>query len=118
MDIKAYKKQLEEMVIIPMKEYAKEVEDCGFSKKDIKKCEALILQYLTALEKLRHPGNQEIMEQVEHLVLALNQLNEDTDYCMIETSEREAIWEIIQESAVDCGLTDPADDITEEWREW
>ena len=118
MDIKAYKKQLKETVVIPMKEYIKEVEDCGFSKKDIKKCEALILQYLTALEKLQNPKNEEIMAQVETLVLALNQLNEDTDYCMLETEEREAIWEIIQTSAVECGLTDPADDITEEWREW
>ena len=118
MDIKAYKKQLKETIITPMKEYMKEVEDCGFSKKDIKKCESLILEYLTALEKLRNPGNQEIMEQVETLVLALNQLNEDTDYCMIETVEREAIWEIIQTSAIACGLTDHADDITEEWREW
>ncbi|MBQ3489971.1 MAG: hypothetical protein IJA86_05225 [Clostridia bacterium] len=118
MDIKAYKKQLKETVIIPMMEFAGEVEDCGFSKKDIKKCEALILQYLSALEKLQNPQNEEIMAQVETLVLALNQLNEDTDYCMIETMEREAICEIIQTSAVECGLTDPADDITEEWREW
>jgi len=118
MDIKAYKEQLKETIIVPMKEYMKEVEDCGFSKKDIKKCEALILEYLTALDKLQNPENESIMEQVEKLVLALNQLNEDTDYCMIETVEREAIWEIIQTSAIACGLTDPADDITEEWREW
>lgn len=118
MDIKVYKKQLTETLIIPMTEYADEVGDCGFSKKDIKKCETLILQYLDALEKLQNPKNEEIMAQVEKLVLALNQLNEDTDFCMIETMEREAIWEIIQTSAVACGLTDPADDITEEWREW
>ena len=43
---------------------------------------------------------------------------ESTDFCMIETSERETICEIIQECAVACGLTDAEDDITEEWREW
>ena len=37
---------------------------------------------------------------------------------MIETEERENIWELIQTSAVECGLQDPTDDITEEWREW
>jgi len=37
---------------------------------------------------------------------------------LLETEERESIWEIIQNSAVECGLTNPEDDITEEWREW
>lgn len=42
-------------------------------------------------------------------------------YCyekLIETTEREVIWELIQSSAVECGLQDVKDDITEEWREW
>ena len=28
------------------------------------------------------------------------------------------ILEVIQASAVDCGLQDVPDDVTEEWREW
>lgn len=36
----------------------------------------------------------------------------------IETGEREAIWQIIQSSAEECGLSDPPEDVTEEWREW
>ena len=35
-----------------------------------------------------------------------------------ETGEREAIWQIIQSSAEECGLSDPPEDVTEEWREW
>ena len=118
MDIQSYKKQLQETVVDPMIEFMGDGEDCGFSKKDIEECEALILKYLVALDGMKEPSNQEIMEYVKELVLALNDLNEKTDYSMIETGEREAICEIIQNSAVECGLTDPGDDITEEWREW
>ena len=59
-----------------------------------------------------------LYRHVKKLVLALNKLNEKTDYCLLETEERESIWEIIQNSAVECGLVNPEDDITEEWREW
>ena len=101
-----------------MTEFMNDCEDCGFTKKDIAKCETLILEYLVALENITKPTNKEIMKYVKKLVLALNKLNEKTDYCLLETEERESIWEIIQNSAVECGLTDPEDDITEEWREW
>lgn len=118
MDVQNYKNQLQETVICSMLGYVEEVEDCGFAKKDIEKCESLILKYLLALEQIKTPTNKEIMKHVKSLVLALNKLNEKTDYCLLETEERESIWEIIQNSAVKCGLVDPDDDITEEWREW
>lgn len=51
-------------------------------------------------------------------MLALNDLNEELDYALIETVEREAICELIQTAAVDCGLQDVPDDVTEDWREW
>ena len=70
------------------------------------------------LGRLEEPSDEEIMNQVKELVLALNDLNEKTDYSLIETDAREAIWEIIQTSAIDCGLKEYGDDITEEWREW
>ena len=43
MDIQIYKKQLQETVIVPMKEFMKEYDDCGFTQKHVAKCEALIL---------------------------------------------------------------------------
>ena len=63
------------------------------------------------------------MKQVEAVVLALNHLNEETDYCLIETDEREALWQVIQESAVECGLSakcieENEGDVTGAWREW
>ena len=118
MNIQNFKNQLQETVIVPMTEFMNDCEDCGFTQKDIAKCEALILEYLVALESITEPANKEIMKHVKKLVLALNKLNEKTDYCLLETEERESICAIIQNSAVECGLTNPEDDITEEWREW
>ncbi|MDE6441930.1 MAG: hypothetical protein K2L12_04145 [Clostridia bacterium] len=113
-----YKKKVEENVVAAMLDYMNEDEDCGYSKKDVKKCECLLLEYLDNLGKLAVLTDELIMAQVKKLVLALNKLNEKTDYCLIETDVREEIWQIIQDSAVECGLSSPAEDITEEWREW
>jgi hypothetical protein len=118
MDMHIYKKQLQETVVVPMTEYMNDCEDCGFKQKDIKKCEGLILTYLSALEHIKKPADKKIMKHVKTLVLALNKLNEKTDYCLLETEERESICEFIQESAIACGLSDPSDDITEEWRDF
>lgn len=58
------------------------------------------------------------MEHVKKVVLALNKLNDKTDCCLIETDAREEIWQIIQDSAVECGVSPTIEDVTEEWREW
>ena len=120
MDIQKYKNQLQETVVIPMTEFMGEDEDCGFTKKDIEKCESLILKYLLALEQITTPTNKEIMKHVKSLVLALNKLNEKTDYAMLETDERESICVLVQDFAVACGLAEipEDDDVTGEWREF
>lgn len=116
MDIIAYKAQVDENVIALMEEFMSYGSD--FTEGDIKSAKQLMYDYLDALEALEDPTDETIMEEVKTLVLALNELNEETDYSIIETDEREAIWEIIQNSAIDCGLKDYSDDITEEWRDW
>lgn len=118
MNIKQYKESLKNEVITPMTEYVTEEPDCGFTKRDVKKCEDIILKYLFALDGIKKPDDKKIMKEVKKVVIALNKLNKRTGYSIIETMEREAIWEIIQTSAVECGLSTPSDDITEEWREW
>ena len=119
MDIVKFKAMLSDNVIAPMIEFMEELEeDCEFSKKDVQKCEVILTQYLESLAVLSSPTDKDIMKCVKKAVLALNKLNEKTDYALLETEERENIWELIQTSAVECGLQDPADDITEEWREW
>ena len=119
MDIGKFKTMLTDNVISFMLDFMQECgEDAGFTKADVEKCENILCHYLESLAALTDPTDQEIMDCVQETVIALNQLNEDTDYSLIETEERENIWELIQTSAVECGLQDPADDITEEWREW
>lgn len=118
MDISKYRTMLAETVIGPMLSFMSEYEDCEYTKKDVLKCESILQEYLDSLGALSSPSEKEIMKCVKKAVLALNKLNEKNDYALLETEERENIWELIQTSAVDSGLQDPSDDITEEWREW
>lgn len=55
---------------------------------------------------------------MEKVVVSLNRLNKKTDYALIETDAREEIWSIIQDLAVESGLSETDGDVTEEWREW
>ena len=119
MDIAKFKTMLSDSIIDNMLEFMEDCgEDAGFTREDVDKCGEILTHYLESLAALADPDDQQIMDCVEQAVLALNELSEETDYAMIETEERESIWELIQTSAVECGLQDPADDITEQWREW
>lgn len=118
MDINKYKKLVTETVVEPMLSFVEEWDDCEHTREDVEKCGELIVNYLEALADLENPADDAIMEQVKKLVLDLNDLNESVDFSLIETGEREAIWEIIQTSAIECGLREYSEDITEEWREW
>ncbi len=118
MKIELYKKQVKENAVSAMLDYLSEDEDCGYSKKDVEKCESLLLKYLDGLNSLKNPTDELVMEQVKNVVLALNILNNKTDYSLIETDAREDIWQIIQDSAVECGVSPAIEDVTEEWREW
>lgn len=112
-----YLNQLEK-VIEELIEYKCENEDCGYKMVHINRCQKYIKHYLKHLSKLKTPTDQAILKIVRKLVIKLNQLNASTDYALIETDAREAIYEIIQASALACGLTNKNEDITEEWREW
>lgn len=123
MNIEAYKKKAIDTVATPMLQYieefeAEESEPAEYTKKDVEKSTALICSYLDSLAAMNPVTDNAIMKQIKDLVLALNDLNESTDYVLIETDAREAICELIQTSAIDCGLQDIVDDVTEEWRDW
>lgn len=118
MDIKQYREKTTAIVVEPMIDFLEEWGGDGYTKEDVAACEGLIHRYLDALDALNPVTDDGIMEQVKILVLALNDLNEATDYGLIETEAREAIWEVIQTSAVDCGLKEVPDDVTDEWRDW
>lgn len=118
MELNAWKQRVADEVVTPICEYMAEYDVDDFSAEDVKACGALLENYLDALAALREPSDEAIMAEVEKVVLALNELNEATDYALIETSERESICVIIQEAAEECGLTNGVEDVTEDWREW
>lgn len=118
MNLEQYKEMVDETVVASMLSYMEDVEECGYTAADVEECKLLLNSYLDELATMKDPADDEIMEQVKNLVLSLNELNEKLDYTLIETEQREAICEIVQTSATDCGLQEYDDDITEEWREW
>lgn len=118
MNLNFYLTKLKDDVTDPMLEYMQDAEIDSCTADDVARCGELLAEFLTALSALKEPEDGQIMAQVEKVVLALNDLNEELDYALIETVEREAIWELLQTAAVDAGLKDVPDDVTEEWREW
>ena len=117
-----YKEKIMTTVVEEMLSFMQNVEedggDAGFTPDDVEECKEILFDYVDALSELENPTDDEILSEVETAVVALNELNENTDCVLIETVEREAIWEIIQDAAVECGLEEEYDDVTEEWREW
>jgi hypothetical protein len=93
--------------------------NAGYSKEDIDKCDAILTDYITAVLTPAIYGNTDkIMAIVKKAVLSLNELNENCNYSLIETDEREDICEYIINTAAKAGLESEEYDITEEWREW
>ena len=115
---KEFLERIQTEVTGPMLEYMTEARIEDFNGEDVARCGEFLEKFVNALGDMRWPSDKEILAQVEQVVVALNELNEDTDYALIETVEREAIWELIQTAAVDCGLENVPDDVTEDWREW
>ncbi|MBE5811861.1 MAG: hypothetical protein E7318_13155 [Clostridiales bacterium] len=119
MNVQEFYDRIVEEVAQPMIDFMQECgDDAAFSAFDVESCKMILRDYLDALSALAEPTDEAIMAQVRKTVLALNELNEETEYALIETSEREAICILIQDAAVECGLQAENEDVTEEWREW
>jgi hypothetical protein len=119
MDFKIYKTKIKDEVIVPLTEYMQEYKnESGYNIFHIIACKIILVRYLKKLKGIKIVSNENIMKAVKWVVISLNKLNEKTEYCLIETDARESIWDIVQNSAIDCGLKDFDADITEEWREW
>ena len=105
-----------------MRDFARECkaegDDCGYRSRHIRRCGKILQRLINALSKMPAAEEGVILAEVEKAVVALNRLNEQTEYALIKTDERESIAAFIREAAVAYGLRDAEDDITEEWREW
>ena len=102
----------------PMLEYMEEAEIDDFNGEDVARCGEFLAKFVNTLAEMTWPTDAAILAQVEQVVVALNELNEDTDYALIETVEREAIALLIQDAVVARGMRNVPDDVTEEWRDW
>lgn len=98
-----------------MEDYMNEYQP-SYSQKDIDFCISLLKDYVVAV--LNSKSKEYAMSLVKTTVLKLNDLNEKTDFSLIETNERERIAEIIILAGNEMGYNDADEDITEEWREW
>ena len=114
-------------VTAPMLEYYRSWAEDGegsYNESHIQKCAELLDEYAASLASIDAPASakrdKKIMAAVKKVVLALNKLNEKTDYEMLETDERESICVLITDAAVQAGLTElpEDDDVTGEWREF
>ena len=94
MSLNEYKKQVDETVVESMVSFMTEWDDCDYNMEDVESCKEILYTYLDNLYAMVNPNDDDIMKRVEIVVLKLNRLNEKTDYALIETEEREAIWEI------------------------
>jgi hypothetical protein len=93
--------------------------DPGYTEEGVNKCAQILMGYLaTVFEPSAHGSTKEIMAAVKKAVLELNDLNEECEYGLIETDQREGICELIISAAAEAGLQSEESDITEEWREW
>jgi hypothetical protein len=89
----------------------------GYCEDDIARCESILGEFLRDLQSTG-PTEENIMRCVKKAVLDLNQLNEQTNHCLIETGQREDICSYIDFAVRKAGLDTSGRDITEAWREW
>ena len=107
--------RIESEVTGPMLEYMTEAGIDDFNGEDVARCGEFLAKFINALAEMTWPTDAAILSQVEQVVVALN---EELDYALIETVEREAIALLIQDAVVARGMRNVPDDVTEEWRDW
>ena len=115
---KEFLERIQTEVTGPMLEYMTEARIEEFNGEDVARCGEFLEKFVNALGDLRWPSDKEILALTQQVVVALNELNEDTDYALIETVEREAIALLIQDAVVARGLRRVPEDVTEPWRDW
>lgn len=117
LDLAAYAADIRETVTGPMLAFMEEA-DGAYAQADVEACQELLMAYLRGLNGLSPVEDAGILAQVETVVKALNALNEATEDALIETGEREALYDVIQRAAEQAGLREVPEDVTEPWREW
>lgn len=100
-----------------MASYLRDEPDCGYSRRHIDRCAAIVDAYLAAVAPAAARSPAGVREAVREVVLDLNDLNAECRGGLIETDQRELLCKLILTAARRAGL-DTRADITEEWRAW
>jgi len=90
--------------------------ECSYKKENVEDCMEILLNHIDEINKTA--SKEEGMGLIEKTVISLNKINEECDYEIIETDQREDICEIICMTAYAKGYINQNEDPTEEWREW
>lgn len=93
-----------------------ELGEADYKRADVKKCMDLLDSFLEEIAKTESRETGILI--VKKTVLAINDLNENCEYELVETEQREKIADIIIFAGHLKGYNHITEDITEEWREW
>lgn len=100
-----------------MLDFITDGQDDAYTDKDVAECMAVLNAYLAEVNKAE--TTEAGLKVVKVTVLKLNDLNERCEHALIETEQREDIWELMQSAFLAKAFALPeSGDITEEWREW
>ena len=112
-------KKLRQDLIDGMVEFMEGEDDCAYEQADIDRCTKIVDAFLASMEQVPSKDkNSFILKSVKATILKLNKLNANCDGGLIETEQREQLWELITAAATDAGLVTEEHDITERWRTW
>jgi len=88
----------------------------GYTAETVTKCRFILEEHLSCIES--SSSQEAYLAEVKKTVESLNELNEMSDYDLIETDEREQICEVIITAGFLLGFNDAKEDVTEAWREF
>ncbi len=93
-------------------------EACG--RQEIEQCGLILERYVDELDALKPDETSDalILKIVEGAVRSLNKLNEKCEYELAESSITDDICDLMHRAALEAGLEDAPDNVTDEWREF
>jgi len=87
-----------------------------YSEKDIEQVLVILNDYLNSMSDTH--SKTVGMEVIQKTIERINILNEQCEFSLIATGEREKIADVINLVSIEKGYSLPEDDVTEAWRDW
>jgi hypothetical protein len=88
----------------------------AYSQEVIDECIGTLANFLSEMDS---SNSKQVADQlIKQVVIKLNIMNEDADFSLIETDEREMIASIMNESSIKNNYSTEEWDVTEDFREW